>query len=401
MPRIAIAGAGIGGLSASLALADAGCDVSVYERAEALPTAGAGVQLSPNACRVLAGIGVLDALRPSAVAPAEVLVRRARDGAALARIPLGAAAEARHGAPFLVTSRVDLQSALASRAGRHPRIALGFGRDVVDATPHGGGVALRFGGSGAPDAEADGLVAADGIRSAMRRRVAGEGPDDARASGRSAWRSLVADADADALAPRSNLWLGRRAHLVHYPVDGGRTVNVVAVVDEPLEAGSAGFWSVPGERRDIELRFADWAAPARRLIGAAPEWRRWPLFDRPPLPRWSRGPMTLLGDAAHPMLPFLAQGAAQAIEDAAVLARCVAASPRDLSAAFAAYGRLRGPRTSRVQAESRRQGTVYHLGPPASTLRDVVLARLGPDRLAARYDWLYSGPAETASPSRP
>ncbi len=394
MIRVAVAGAGIGGLSAALALAEAGCGVDVYERAPALAEAGAGVQLSPNASLVLARLGVLDRLRAGWIEPAEVLIRRAHDGAALARIPLGAGAALRHGAPFLLVLRSHLQAALAARAAQNPAVALHLGRDVAGYRRAAGGVTVRFADAGAAPAPADALVAADGIRSAVRRQVAGSGPDDARASGRSAWRSLVprADAEPEALLPRSNLWLGRRAHLVHYPVDAGALVNVVAIIDEGAPADEGGFYAVPGEAAAVERRFAGWAGPARRLIAAAPGWRRWPLFDRPPLPRWSDGPVTLLGDAAHPMLPFLAQGAAQSIEDAAVLADAVASARGDLAAAFSIYEGLRRPRTSRVQAESRRQGTVYHLGPPASLLRDLVLSTLGPERLAARYDWLYDAP---------
>lgn len=391
MPRIAVAGAGIGGLAAALALAEVGCAVDVYERAGTLDAVGAGVQLSPNASLVLRRLGVLDELGPAAVESSEVLMRRARDGAVLARVPLGPAAAARYGAPFLSALRADLQAALLARVALRPAIALHLGRAVEGYEGSGRGVALRF-ADGA--AAADGLVGADGIRSAVRRQMTGA--VDASASTRSAFRASVprAAADPDALVPRSNLWLGRGAHLVHYPVDGGRRVNVVAIVDEGAPTGGTETWSQPAEAAAVERRFADWAPPARRLIAAAPDWRRWPLLDRPPLPRWSDGAVTLLGDAAHPMLPFLAQGAAQSIEDAAVLADAVARCGGDLPAAFRAYEGLRRPRTSRVQAQSARQGRVYHLGPPASLARDIVLSTLGPARLAARVDWLYDAPAE-------
>jgi salicylate hydroxylase len=201
-------------------------------------------------------------------------------------------------------------------------------------------------------------------------------------------------AEADALAPRSNLWLGRRAHLVHYPVGAGEAVNVVAVVDEPAEDRGASPWGEPADPAPLLRLVAGWAEPARRLVGAAPRWRRWPLHDRAPIRRWSDGPVVLLGDAAHPMLPFLAQGAAQSIEDAAVLACAVADEPHDLPSAFRSYGARRLDRTARVQGESRRQGVIYHLPRPASDLRDLVLSKLGADRLAARLDWLYEAPAE-------
>ncbi len=372
-----------------------GARVTVYEQAGSLEPIGAGVQLSPNASLVLRRLGVLDALRARAVAPAEVLIRRARDAASLARIPLGAAAEARYGAPFLVTLRADLQDALLARAAADPAITLRFGRGVAGCETRDGRVHIRFSDPDAAADAADGLVAADGIRSAVRRQIAGTAADDdARASGRSAWRSLVprAAAEPDTLLPRSNLWLGRRAHLVHYPVADGEVVNVVAIVDEAVADRRGASWSRPGDASALARRFAEWAAPARRLIAAAPGWRTWPLFDRPPLASWSAGAVTLLGDAAHPMLPFMAQGAAQAIEDAAVLAAAVADSSGDLAAAFSTYDALRRPRTARVQAESRRQGRVYHLAFPASSVRNLVLSGLGRDRLAARLDWIYDAP---------
>ena len=398
LPGIAVAGAGIGGLAAALALAEVGSRVTVFEEAEALEPVGAGVQLSPNASLVLARLGVLDGLRARAVEPDEVVIRRARDGATLARVPLGASAAARYGAPFLVALRADLQAALEARVAAHPGIALHLGHGVAGYARDRGGVALRFLDPRRPALRVDALVGADGLHSALRHRPGELRRDDARASGRSAWRSLVprAAVDAEVLLPRSTLWLGRRAHLVHYPVAGGDLVNVVAIIDEGAAAQAATSWSQPAAPAAIARRFDDWAAPARRLIAAAPSWRKWTLFDR-----WSDGPVTLLGDAAHPMLPFLAQGAAQAIEDAAVLADSVARSSGDLSAAFSAYEGLRRPRTSRVQAESRKQGRIYHLGPPASIMRDLVLASLGRDRLVARFDWLYDAPAEIRRFARP
>ena len=392
MAGIAVAGAGIGGLSAALALATVGVPVTVYERAEALEAVGAGVQLSPNACLVLDRLGVLDALRPAAAVPGDVLIRRGRDAAVLARIPLS---PSRYGAPFLLVLRADLQSALLARAAAHPAVTLGFGRAVSGYAPVPGGVALTFADPCQDAVTTGGLVAADGLRSAVRRQVTRGLADDLRLSGRSAWRSLVPRAAVapDALVSRSNLWLGRRAHLVHYPVAGGALVNLVAIIDEGVAPLGEDLWSQPAAAGDVERRFAGWAAPARQLIAAAPGWRKWPLADRPPLARWTDGAVTLLGDAAHPMLPFLAQGAAQAIEDAAVLADAVAASPRDLAAAFSAYAAERRSRTARVQAQSRRQGDIYHLGPPVSTMRDLVMSRLGRDRLVARYDWLYHPPA--------
>ena len=393
MPHIAVAGAGIGGLTAALALARVGCKVTVFERTATVTPFGAGLQLPPNATVVLIRLGLLDAICERAVAPTEILIRRGRDGLALAHIPI---ADKRYSTPFLFTLRAHLQTELMSAVQRESAITLRFACGVTDAiVDRDGRVKIVTDEAAEAGGEVDGLVAADGIHSAIRRRLAEGAPDDAVAAGKSAWRSLIPREALtnDAILPRSNLWLGARAHLVYYPVDGGSQINVVATVDDDAVApDDATFWSTPADPSLLLKRYRGWAEPALRLIAAAPTWRKWPLFDRPPLPRWSRGPVTLLGDAAHPMLPTLGQGAAQAIEDAAVLADCIADRPREIAAAFARYEMLRRPRTSRIQLQSRKLSKVYQMRRPSSLMRDVVLRSLGPQRLAASNDWLYAGP---------
>jgi salicylate hydroxylase len=209
---------------------------------------------------------------------------------------------------------------------------------------------------------------------------------------RTAWRATIDAAAAPATfrEPNSNLWLGPKAHLVHYPVANGRMINIVAAIDDSRadQPGTA-LWSTPGDPAEIRRKLAAWADPIRQLVAVPRAWGTWPLMDRPPLRRWSQGLVTLLGDAAHPMLPFLAQGAAQAIEDAAALGNAVHDHPLDLAAAFQAYETARRPRATRVQAESRRQATIYHLSGPLSAARDLALRLTPPSRLLARYDWLY------------
>ena len=386
-PHIAIAGGGIGGLAAALGLARAGFRVTVLEQAEAQAEAGAGLQLAPNASRILGRLGVLDLLGARAVEPQALLIRATRGGV-LASLPLGAAARQRWGAPFLVAHRADLQAALAAAIAREPAVVLALGSALTGFASEASGVQIGFRrGLLRLTMRADALIGADGLHSLVRAKL--ETAAAAVVSTRSAWRALApaADAPAFARAARTHLWLGRDAHLVHYPVRGGALVNVVAIVAERGGAGEArGFWDAAGVFP--AARFVRWHADARALLECAPGWRRWPLFERPPLPQWSAGRVALLGDAAHPMLPFLAQGAGQAIEDAAALARALAGGG-GTAPALASYGAGRSARAALVQAASRRQGDIYHLGGPAALARDFALRVMGPERMAARMDWLY------------
>jgi salicylate hydroxylase len=205
-----------------------------------------------------------------------------------------------------------------------------------------------------------------------------------------AWRALLPTRDvAPALrVPVVNLWLGRAAHLVHYPVKAGRLINVVAILDDEWrEAG----WSAPGEPAELLARFPAprWHASARAMLGAVDQWQKWALYDCAPFAPWGNGPVTLLGDSAHPMLPYLAQGAAMAIEDAAVLGRCLARTPDDPTAAMRAYEHARRSRTARTQREARRNGRIYHLGGAGAALRTLALFAMGRERLVTRYNWLY------------
>ncbi len=391
MRPIAIAGAGIGGLAAALALSDAGRRVIVYERAPVVGEIGAGLQLSPNACVALRGLGVLEAVQADAVTLDALRIGRGRDGADLARMPLGADMTQRFGAPFLVTLRADLHRALRRRVETLPTISLVLDARLSGWSARDTGLHLAFEKPGMATTEVDALVGADGLHSVVRAGLT-EGADAPRHRG-TAWRTTI---DAARVAPRfrepcSNLWMARGTHLVHYPVARGRLINVIAALDDAGAINHAATDpSGEGDPAVIGARFSTWAKPLRQLIESADRWGQWPLVDRPPLPVWSAGAVTVLGDAAHPMLPFLAQGAAQALEDAVALGSAVAAMPDDLVGAFQLYERQRRPRATRVQAESRRQATLYHLSAPASSLRDLVLRATPPQKLLARYHWLYS-----------
>jgi salicylate hydroxylase len=392
MTSVVIAGAGIAGLTAALALAEAEVQVTLFDRAPALIEAGAGLQLSPNATRVLARLGLLEAITGTAVRLEGLRMRRGRDGSEVARLPFGDSAEARFGSPFLVTHRADLQAVLLDAVRAHPRVALETGETVEAYAPKGRQVAVTVRSAQAVKTIlADGLIGADGLGSTVRAAIVKA--DAAVYCGRTAWRTLIPAERAPAFAqlPNSNLWLGHDAHLVHYPVRGGSLINVVAIVEDRWRDrdDTPDLWAVSGDPARLRKPFESWSLEARTLIAAAPEWRVWPLFDRPELQNWSAGSVTLIGDAAHPMLPFLAQGAAQAIEDGWALGVAARRHPQDLAAAFLDYERMRRSTAERVQRDSRRQGMIYHLGQPAAALRDLAMRTLGTQRLLARYDWLY------------
>jgi salicylate hydroxylase len=386
---VIIAGAGIGGLAAALTIARQGYRVVLLEQAERLEATGAGIQLSPNAARILIGLGLREQLLPHVAVPQELTVANARSGRVLARAPLGAAAEGRYGAPYWIIHRGDLQSVLLAAVHAHPDIMLRLGTRVDDFATHGNGVTVAA-HSPRETVEERGvaLIGADGLWSRLRGRL---GHDAApRFARHTAWRALVpADAVVCELSiPTVNLWFGHGGHVVYYPVKGGRLINVVAVMrDDWHEPG----WSAVGERDQICARFdaRAWRGPPREILGAAERWLKWALFDVAPLSYWGRGAVTLLGDAAHPMLPYLAQGAAMAIEDAATLGQCMGEALQDPAGALRLYERRRLARTARAQREARRNGDIYHLSGLAGVMRTLALAATSGNRLISRYDWLY------------
>ena len=386
---VLIVGAGIGGLTAALALARIGVQSIIVERAPELAAIGAGVQLSPNATRVLRTLGVLDALSATASRPNAIRVRTARGGQTLALMTLDHA-ERRWGAPYLVVRRADLQRVLADAVAANADISLCLGTALAGfASTERGVQATLKQGLLTRTVAAEALIGADGVRSVVRARLAGDAVDAPQDTGRVAWRALI---DAAGLAMASNtretgLWLGRNAHLVHYALDDGRLINVIAVTRDTA-ADPETSWSQPGEPAVIRTRFAAWHRTARDLIAAAATWTVWPLYDRAPLAAWNAGPIALLGDAAHPILPFLAQGAAQAIEDAGALAHAFGRT-RDAVEALNLYSLSRLARATRVQETSRQLGRIYHLSGPAALARDTVMRLAGGRRLLHRYDWLY------------
>jgi salicylate hydroxylase len=389
---IIVAGAGIGGLTASLALAKRGFRVILLEKAERLEEAGAGLQLSPNASRVLIDLGLGPRLS-RAVTPEAICLMSATSGGEIARLPLDRAMQA-DDAPYWVVHRADLQAALRDEVQSYPDIELRLGCQFEDVSSHAKGLTVIPRSGGARREElASALIGADGIWSAVRHHLLPE--VQPRFAGLIAWRGTL---DAKQLpreytSRRVQLWMGPNAHLVTYPISGARQINVVAVV--PGQWNRPG-WSEPGDGNEIKSAFvaAGWHAMPRMLISAVDGWRKWALFTVPGGGPWTDGAVALLGDAAHAMLPFAAQGAAMAIEDAAVLAKCIGERQNKGTAGFAAalqrYERLRRPRVTRLQRSARQAGTIYHLAGPLAAARDLVIRAMGPQRMWSRQDWIYN-----------
>jgi salicylate hydroxylase len=391
---VVIAGAGIAGLTTALSLAQRGLRAVLLDQTERLDEAGAGLQLSPNASRVLIDLGLGDRLRAAVVVPQALRILRAHDGREVSRIPL-AQASSRFGAPYWVIHRGDLQGALLDAARAQPDVRVVLGVRFDRFALHANGVTVK-GVRARPDPnspagfDANGiaLIGADGIWSSVRSQLGDQEP--ARFAGRVAYRAVV-PADmvaASAREPMINLWLGPRCHLVHYPVAGGRLINLVAIAED---AWNEQGWSTGSPPAEVLARYplGRWSRAARDLIGMPERWLKWALYDRQPSDNWGEGPVTLVGDAAHPMLPFLAQGAAMAIEDAALVAEQIASNPADPAAGLRAYEAERRGRTTRMQRDARRTGTFYHYSGPDAFARNLVLRALGGEWLLRRYDWIY------------
>jgi salicylate hydroxylase len=381
-----VAGAGIGGLTAALALSRAGWRVTVLERRTGFSEVGAGVQISPNASRLLIDLGLGPALRRVASEPSRVVVRSLGSGRKIGEVALGTFMRDRFGAPYYVVHRADLQTLLLDAVRGQANVTLLLGRAAMRVSETGGQaeVAMTKAGGEQATLAADLVVGADGLWSSLRAVLGNAGTPEYR--GFCAWRAILPrdEAPAELAGDETGLWLGRAGHVVHYPVAGGRLLNIVAIErrSEPVEG-----WAAPGSRTALLRSFGDAAEPLGELLAGPSEWLLWSLFDLPAA-GVARGRLALLGDAAHPVLPFLAQGGALAIEDAAVLAKALAEAP-DVPAALEGYARARAPRVRRVQAAARRNGWAYHAGGVPGLVRDRIMARLGSQGMAERYAWLY------------
>ena len=386
--HVLVVGGGIGGLTAALALEKRGHAVTVVEQSGVISEVGAGLQLSPNAMKVLNGLGVGARVMTDAFRPQAAEMRWGRSGATIFSIPLRKAAVNRWGAEYIHVHRADLIEALrAELAARAPDSIL-LGHRLERYENRGDKVVAYFEGGGTM--EADLLIGADGIHSAVRAQMLG--PDKPEFTGCVAWRATapVTALGDHAPPPTATVWAGPRKHAVTYLLRRGSLANFVGVVEHKTPGDES--WTATGAKEQALKDFKRWHPSVTGIIEAADSMNRWALYGRKPLPKWSDGRATLLGDACHPMLPFLAQGAAMAIEDAWALAACLE-TEADVAAALAAYEARRKPRVTRVQAGARANAKLYHRGNPITRFGSYVpmamAARAAPGFVRSRLDWIY------------
>jgi salicylate hydroxylase len=386
-----VVGGGIGGLSAALALADRGRPVHLVEAAPEFGEVGAGIQLAPNATRVLDELGLLERIEESAVRPESLVYMDAHTGRLITTVDCGEPLIARYGFPYLVVHRGDLHAILVEAAQESPLVSLEVDRKVV-AVEDGGDFAMATCENG-EEYRAAALIGADGLHSVVRGTVADDSPV---MSSYVAYRGTIpfSEVSSHAGADSMVMWVGREMHLVQYKLRGGELYNQVGVFRS--DHAGEGEWGTPAE---LDARFSTACDIVSRSAALLERQMRWPMFDREPIENWTRNRSTLLGDAAHPMLQYLAQGGCQAIEDASVLARHLGPGA-EVPEAFLAYQSERIPRTARVQRTARRWGRVSHVGGAAGRLRNEILASHEPDDYTP-LDWLYAEPAaETAGGGR-
>jgi salicylate hydroxylase len=386
-----VIGAGIGGTAAAIALRRAGLDVSLFEQTTAQGEVGAGIQISPNASRLLGRYGLGDAMARAAVRPLAIVFRRWQDGRVLGREELGLSIENRYEAPYYHFHRADLIALLADAFGRKE---IKLGRRLVDVEQAETGVTAHF--EDGTSERGDLLIGADGIHSQVRERLFGE--EKPRFSGQIAYRGLApAERVAHLGLPLDvTNWVGPGGHFVHYFVSSGRFLNFVAVSEEATWTREQ--WSDRGSISDAAKNYEGWHPQVATILTAVDETFKWALFDRNPLPEWTQGRVALLGDACHPMLPFMAQGAAQAIEDGAALVGCLKHAAFDIPSAFRAYVTLRKPRATEVQERSRALSTSFHLQDgPQQRERDHVFVTRGVRGSPEAMNRLYGHDAEAVA----
>ena len=378
-----VAGGGIGGISAALALGRHGWHCRILERRPEASEAGAGIQIGPNGMRILERLGVRDALAPLSSAPNSVQLRDGRSGELLSSLPLGDWIAKRHSAPYCTVHRADLHAALSERLGTLANADLIHSFEIAGVETTATGVTVQT--SDGQTATGDILIGADGIYSAVRRVTFGDFPRTA--TGRIAARSVVAvnDAKTDVLKSHVGVWLASGAHVVHYPVRGGAEIALVVVTQGSTRLEG---WNTAIDASAVLNSVSSLAPELLSLLAQAPAWRQWTLTSAPELPTWSKDRTVLLGDATQAILPFLAQGAVMALEDAEALS-CALDQHASINEAFASYELARRNRKRKVQAAAARNGWIYHLSGSLALARNITLRTMPGSTMMASLDWLY------------
>ena len=380
---VLVAGGGIGGLAAALALTRRGFDVKVLEQAGTLGEIGAGIQLGPNAFAAFDALDLGARARAGAVFTDEMVMHDALDETLVGRIPVGDAFRRRFGNPYAVIHRADVHRALREGAQASGRIEVLTSTPVVRVEQTGDGVLVVDAVGGRHPGAA--LIGADGARSAVRAQYVGDG---ARVSGHVVYRAVIDrdDFPADLRWNAASIWVGPNCHLVHYPLRGGEQYNVVVT----FHSREKEEWSVSEGSAAEVLSYFDGICPrARQLIELPKSWKRWATADRDPIGQWTFGLATLLGDAAHPSLQYLAQGACMALEDAVTLGEALRVHEGAFVPAFAHYQRSRIARTARVVLSAREMGRIFHAGGVERLVRNELWKDRSPERFYDALEWLY------------
>jgi 3-hydroxybenzoate 6-monooxygenase len=381
---VLVVGGGIGGLAAALALARKGLAVELLEQADEFKEVGAGIQLGPNVFRMFEVLGLTDAVRQFAVFPENLIMLDAISGEEVTRIPLGEGFRSKFKHPYALIYRPDLLNVLLDACRKVDLIRLHTSQKIIGVEETRDGVIARTqdGRSYAGAA----LIGADGLWSTIRQIVVGDGKP--QVAGHITYRAVLPTTEVPEPLRRWSMtfWAGEKVHFVIYPLRGGELYNLVAVFHSSrYEEG----WDSFGDPAELHQRFAKTCEPVRLLLGKIESWRMWVLCDRPPIKDWSRGRITLLGDAAHPMLQYLAQGACMAVEDAVCLANKIEELQGNFAAAFKAYQAARYLRTGRVQIMARVYGEFYHASGVARELRNMMLGGRTPEQAFESMEWLY------------
>lgn len=386
-----VAGGGIGGLTAALALQAQGFHAIVLEQTDRPATQGAGIQISPNALHILDRLGVGSRVRESASIPDRITINDARSGKLINHFDLGDDFRKRYGLPYLVLHRADLLQALLAECDRGSDIQIRTDMQVQDCAQHANGITVLAQTKGRmEEIPAAALIGADGARSATRktmRRFSSPDPTDYVA-----WRALLPleRVNPEIDCRNTGLWLAPNAHLVHYPLRHNRYMNIVCILKQKKNGPLKHGWMMR-ETNQPPLDIPDnWAAPLRDLLNNSMNWGGWPLYATQKVRHVHDGKVALVGDAAHAMLPFAAQGGASAIEDAAVLAHCCALHPDSFETAFEAYSAARLARMNKICSLARSNGSIYHLPAPLSHARNLAMYRMSQAQLHKRMDWLYA-----------